>query len=168
MLSRYVLAAMREAELITGRAIGETVYRLTLDRFPDLGEPILIPRPPLVSIDSLTYYDTNGDSQTLDVNADLQVDTDSEPGRIWPAVSTAWPDTQTDRINSVVITFTAGSADDVDPEIIQAIALAVAGWFENREDTVEGSVAKLPNGFDRLCRIATFRDRDLTKFLDEH
>lgn len=167
-MSRYVLAAMREAELITGRAIGETVYRLTLDRFPDLGEPILIPRPPLVSIDSLTYYDTNGDSQTLDVNADLQVDTDSEPGRIWPAVSTAWPDTQTDRINSVVITFTAGSADDVDPEIIQAIALAVAGWFENREDTVEGSVAKLPNGFDRLCRIATFRDRDLTKFLDEH
>lgn len=170
LLDAYIAAAQREAELILGRPVGQTVYRLALDQFPDDDEPILIPRPPLVSVDSIAYDDADGNAATLDVNTDVQVDAWGEPGRIVPAVSTRWPDTQTDKINCVRIQFTAGSndADEVGQEVIQALRLAVAGWYENREDVTEGSLSTLPNGFGRLLRLNCFRDRDLDRFLADH
>ena len=168
LLDAYIAAAQSEAERVTGRAIGATVYRLTLDCFPDIGEPILLPRPPLVSVDAISYIDAAGDAATLDPEADIIIDADGEPARLVPLVGNSWPDTQTDRLAAVTITYTAGVDADIDPVVLQAVRLAVAGWYEHREHVVEGSVSNLPNGFDRLLSMIRFRDRDLTRFLAEH
>lgn len=167
LIEGYIAAAQREAALVSGRAVGQTVYRLALDQFPDDGEPILLPHPPIVSVTSLDYTDTNGSAASLDLSTDVQLDTWHEPGRIHPVAST-WPDIDTDKINNVVITYTAGVDVGVDSELLQAIRLAVAGWYENREDVSESSLTTLPNGFDRLARLNAFRSSELVKFLSDH
>jgi len=169
LLEEYIAAASREAEEITGRPVGETVYQLRLNRFPLDGDPILLPRPRAVTVESVTYTDQSGESQELPAES-RQDDLFSEPARIYPAVESQWPETLAGAINVVVITFTAG-AEIVDPLFLQAIRLAVGDWYEHRESTVDGKLTQLPslpNGFDRLLRTLRFRSRELERFLMDH
>ncbi len=117
-----------------------TIYRYTESVHPD--RPIILPRPPLVSVTSIIYTDTNGDSQTMSAN-DYRVDADSEPGRITPAYGTYWPVARAET-NSVAITYDAGyaSADVIPPGNKQAMLLLIGHWFENREGVIAGSLSK--------------------------
>jgi hypothetical protein len=100
---------------------------------------IRIPKPPLLAITSIVYRDGSGSPVTLDPSAYV-VDKDSLPGRIIPAVGTAWPATQAGPA-AVTILFTAGleDAEDVPADIQLAIALGVGTLFRIREGKVLGS-----------------------------
>jgi uncharacterized phiE125 gp8 family phage protein len=104
---------------------------------------ILVPRPPLISVSSITYVDGNGTTQTLSAAA-YKVDTDSEPGRITPAYGYCWPTTRAE-INAIAITYVAGYATRaaVPASIKQAMLLLIGHWYENREAVgqVGGTVA---------------------------
>lgn len=120
---------------------------LTLDRFP-LSGCILVPRPPLSSVTSISYIDTDGDSQVWSSSKYI-VGTNSHPGKITPAVNESFPTTQS-RIEAVTITYDAGygtTAKSVPKGIRQAIILAVKNWFE--ELTPEGD---LPSGCHSLIK----------------
>ncbi|WP_437193559.1 head-tail connector protein [Planctomicrobium sp. SH527] len=166
LIEEYIAAASRLAEEASGRPVGETVYQLRLNRFPDQGEPILLPRPRTITVDSISYLDASGESQSLTAPS-RQDDLFSEPARIYPAVGSSWPMTQSGAFNAVTITFTAGS-QIVDPLVLQAIRLAVGDWFEHRENSVEKTVSRLPLGFDRLLNGVRFRSRELQRFLHTH
>jgi uncharacterized phiE125 gp8 family phage protein len=101
---------------------------------------------------SVKYYDTDGVEQTLDV-AEYYEDAKSKPARIVPVSS--WPATK-DRPNAVTITIEAGygaTADKVPQVIKQALLLMVGDMYENREETVVGTiVSTLPLTADRLLR----------------
>ena len=117
---------------ILGRALIEQEWELALDAFP-LGA-IEVPLPPLRSVASITYIDSDGDLQTLAPSAYV-VDTTSDPGVITPAYGTAWPASRSER-NAVRIQFKAGFSADaagVPAGIKQAILLRVADLFEHRE-----------------------------------
>ena len=106
-------------------------WRLTLDAFPDA---IKLPRPPIVSVESVKYIDTAGVQQTLSP-LDYVVDTVSSPGYIVPAFGKAWPETR-DQINAVEVEYTAGSATP--PAAIKAwMLLAIGEMFMNREGSAE-------------------------------
>lgn len=167
LLDAYIAAAMVRAEELSGRPVAETVYRLTLDAFPAGGGPILLPRPPVTSVDAVSYLDRDGNSQALTVG-NLQVDTRSQPARILPAVNAAWPATQSGAVNVVTVTYTAAPTAAQSAAIVQAVRLAVGDWFEHREDVIDGSVSTIPNGFDRLLRAIRFRDQRLATFLNTH
>ena len=101
---------------------------------------IVLERPPLQSVTSITYIDPNGNQQTLS-SSQYVVDAQSEPGRILPAYGTYWPPTLT-QINSVSVNFVAGypaivtgaSADAPELSMIRgAMRLLVGNWYENRE-----------------------------------
>lgn len=97
-----------------------------------------IPRPPLVSIDEVEYYDTTGTQQTLATSV-YAAKTSSEPGRIYNLPNQEWPDLEDDRIEDVVrIRFTCGSADgaSVPEDDKQAMYLLAQHWIENREAVV--------------------------------
>jgi len=64
--------------------------------------------PPLVSVDSVTYIDQNGDPQTLVEGTDFQVDPESEPAIIQPLPNTLWPITMRGVKNAAQILYTAG------------------------------------------------------------
>lgn len=94
-----------KAEHITGRRFITQTWTLTLDCFPST---ITLPGSPLVSVDSVKYYDTAGVQQTLSESAYI-TDIASAPGRIVPVIT--WP-TIAARINAVEVTYKSGYGPD--------------------------------------------------------
>ena len=121
------------------RTLVSTTWRLTLDGFPDA---VKLTMPPIVSVQSLTYWDATGVQQTL-APADYVLDAVSEPGYLVPAPGKAWPSTQSGRINAVTVDYTAGygaTAADVPPPIRHWILLAIGDLYAQRERSAERPV----------------------------
>lgn len=106
LISLYLSAARRYAEDYSGRTIPATTYAYTLDCFPTKTY-IELPAPPLYSVTSISYIDTNGNSQTWASNQ-YYVDNKSEPGKVVLVNGATYPLTQTGRPNAVTITYVAG------------------------------------------------------------
>jgi uncharacterized phiE125 gp8 family phage protein len=183
LLATYITAARQYCEKITGRAFLTQTWRLSLEHFPFwryrprgvastqhyhwAGVPnwwrpvILLPRPNLIAVSSITYLDTTGAEQTLDSSLYL-VDTDGLPGAVQPQYNATWPFTTIQR-GAVKVTYTAGYGDDPEdvPATLQlAILQLVAHWYENRESTVlpqSGTgIIGVPMGFAELIESETF------------
>ncbi|MGN6146883.1 MAG: head-tail connector protein [Mesorhizobium sp.] len=166
-LTRCIKAArqMVEGPEGAGLAIMAASWKLTLDRFP---AEIRIPMGPVLAIDSVSYADGSGASQTLDAT-DYQWRKGFLEARICPAYGKSWPSTR-DQFNAVTVTFTAGypgtEAETPDlkmvPEALRhAMLMLIAHWNANRETSVVGAVpAEIQFGFDavlnqfRVGRIA--------------
>lgn len=96
-----------EAEHLTGRAFINQTWRVTLSAFP---AKIELPPAGLQSIESVKFYDTAGNQQTLDPQ-DYFADTVSEPGYVLPAPGKAWPATAA-RLNAVEVQYVVGYGQD--------------------------------------------------------
>lgn len=138
LIERLIKAATHEIENRIQRTLCETTYIEQLDRFPSGG--IKLALPPLLSVQSIVYFDATGAQLTLSAN-DYTVDTHSEPGWVFPAPDKQWPETQ-DRINAVAITYKAGYLSggnaqqqrEAVPEDLRAwLLIRVATMYENRE-----------------------------------
>lgn len=156
-ISAYISVARAACEVETNRAFLAQDWALTLDRFPGLHGIIEIPRPPLQSILSIAYTDTDGNAQTLSSEY-YQVDSSSEPGRLAPARDCKWPDTDSEKLGAVVISFRAGwaAAANVPVEITHAIKLLVSHYFWNLSATAENAPRELPFAVQMLlahCKI---------------
>lgn len=146
-LIALLIKTVRElGENITRRAWITQTWNLILDGFPTGG--IRIPMPPLQSIASIKYTDTDGSEQTMDA-LDYTVDDDSEPGMVVPVYGTVWPVTL-DEVNAVRVQFVAGygSASDVPESLKTWMKVRVGTLYEHREALVVGqAVAAIPRDF---------------------
>ena len=79
-------------------------------------QTMVLPRPPLLSVDTLRYADLDAAWQVLDPVA-YQVDTISQPGRVLPANGAYWPATAP-AANAVQVEFTAGFAQTITAETV--------------------------------------------------
>lgn len=148
LITAMLQSAAASCEHETSRALTTQTWERVLDAFPAAGGAIALGMPPVVSIDSVTYRDPAGASQTLAPSA-YSLDTVTEPGWLLPAVDQAWPDTQP-VANAVVVRFTCGVATpaEVPPPLASWILLQVGALYRNREAFAEGrTVAELPNRF---------------------
>jgi uncharacterized phiE125 gp8 family phage protein len=180
-IETLITAARIHVEKQTNRALLLQTWRMSLDRFPgyqpwNLGSPfapvvgrqfstsyvcgrymqppLLLPKPPLIEVASIKYYDINGSQQTLDPSLYI-VNSDGEPATIYPIPFTWWPATIWGRPDAVQVTFTAGygeSAEDVPENLKLAEKGLIAHWYENRE-----SVA-LTNSTNAVTTIPQFVD----------
>jgi uncharacterized phiE125 gp8 family phage protein len=132
-LATLISVARRLCEAYSGLSFVEQERTIILDSFPS-GE-IIVPYGPVSSVDSLTYKDTDGETQTLTEDTDFTVDTNSDLCRVSPIDS--WP-LADNAINTVTIGYTAGlDATSRDLTIArQAILMQVASLYENRQDEV--------------------------------
>ncbi len=132
-LDALLARATAKAERETRRAFLTQTWRLTLDDFRC--HKIVLPRPPLQSVTSITYIDETGTTQTL--NSSLyRVATESQPGFVTPAYDEVWPAARC-VAESVTITYVAGYGDaaaSVPEDARHAVALMVAEMFANRGD----------------------------------
>jgi len=147
LITALITTAREQAELHTRRQLISRQWRLTLDAWPS-ADVIELPRPPLISVQSVKYLDQDGTLQTLD-SSRYTVDTTSEPGRLAPAWGDAWPSTRDD-LNAVRVEYTAGYANAAAvPQPIKAwMLLAIATWYAQREAIITGTiVAELPRAF---------------------
>ena len=149
LIDDYVEAARRQVELFTRRALVNTTFTLKLDAFP---VEIRTPRSPLSSVTSITHIDCDGNSQTV-ASSVYDVDTDTEPGRIFLKFDQSWPDTRTIN-NAVTVTFVAGfgsAASSVPESLRSAVRLLAAHYYEQREPVVVGTItAKIPMSVESL------------------
>ncbi len=132
-----------------GYAVVETQFRLYLDEFPAYSiDTIDLPFSKLIRIDSVTYVDENGATQTWS-SSNYSADTASAQGRLLRGYDVDWPDTRPQR-QAVQITYTAGFAPtnasppdyraNIDADIIAAIKLIVGDLYEIRQDTITGTI----------------------------
>lgn len=140
LISGLITASREYAESYTGRAIRTQTWDLKLDAFPC--DEIVLPFPPVTSVTSISYVDTNGDSQTWS-SSYYQTSLPSGPqaakARIWPAYGQYFPSTRT-QMDAVTVRFVAGySTVAAVPESIKAaIKLLVGHWYMNREHVAVG------------------------------
>lgn len=153
---------------ILGRALIEQQWDLKIDEFPGAGVAIVLPLPPLRSVDQISYLDTDGVSQVL-ASSVYQTIGDGASGRarIVEAYNQNWPSTR-DVAEAVTVRFTCGYAPSADspPDyrvnvpwpIKQAMLLTIADWYENRGEIVIGaSVAALPLPVGVLGLLTPYR-----------
>lgn len=176
LIQAYTMAAEQRIDGprgICGRAFRPQRLRAS---FPGFGARISLPFPPLISVDSLTYLDSNGDEQTFAESGQWRViGANTEQGaEIVPLSGVAWPSLLATSDGDLVrVTFTAGyqsfasPENDVLPEIIKAaVKLIVADWYEFRPSTVIGTVAApTPHGAEML--VAPFRVAGAYMALDD-
>lgn len=147
LIQRLISAVRQMAEDRTGRALCTSTWVAVLDSFQDGGDPcgrgIRLPAPPLASISSVTYVDTNGATQPLDSSAYL-LDQDSEPAWLYPAYNTTWPCTR-EQPNAVRITCVCGYPVGTLPESLrQWMFLHLGHAYENREASADNRLVELP------------------------
>jgi uncharacterized phiE125 gp8 family phage protein len=155
LLSLLIAGAREVAETVTERALVTQTWRMSLDSWCERDgwrervEPCLapvagrvsgriaveLPKPPLVSVGSVTTYDEAGVG-TLWEPAAYFVDRTGAPGRIVRLRGAPWP-VPGRAAGGIEIVFTAGygGPEAVPAALRQAILLLVAHWFENREPT---------------------------------
>jgi uncharacterized phiE125 gp8 family phage protein len=150
LIESLITAARRQLERTLGVAFLEQTFELALDRFPcvtpvDPWGALVLPRPPLQSVTSITYVLPDGSTAVWD-SANYVVDTAAWPGQITPAYGVTWPDIRY-QPNAILVRYVAGfaDADHVPDDWKQAIRAAVASLYEHREDLsdIAGSVASL-------------------------
>lgn len=142
-VERLLKTARIMAERSTRRALMPQTWALVMDRFP-YGE-ILVPRPPLLSIVSIDYIDTEGVEQTLAADQ-YQVSRATGPragrGRIRPAYGLSWPTTRS-QMDAVTVTFEAGyesvgspASPDVPDDIVHGMLLVIGELYKQRSESV--------------------------------
>lgn len=144
-VGRLIRAATAHVEKITQRSLLSQSWRLVLDCFPPCA--LLIPRPPLVSVEAIAYTDVAGQEQLLDESTYL-VNPYEMIGRVTPAQGRRWPATARQAM-SLRVDFTAGYST-VPEDIVSAILLLVGHFDQNREAATAGALAEIPMGVEAL------------------
>ena len=145
-----------------GRALCTQTWDYTLDNFPrstrfNKYAAIELPLPPLQSVTSLKYFDSDGAEQTLDTSKYAVSGVGAwGPARVVPAFGEVWPSVR-DIPDAVTVRFVAGytgttNTQNAVPEPIrQALLLAVGHFYENRQEVQAGlTFAELPQGAKAL------------------
>jgi uncharacterized phiE125 gp8 family phage protein len=141
MIAQWITTARELAEAFHGRAYLNQTIDLSFDRFPCT--PLDLPRPPLVSVTSVTVTDING--VTTDVTSSFEVDNNSEPGRIAFKWGYHWPAIILKEIGGVKIRYVAGygtSASNTVPQFVKDAIILWCSWKnDNRTAEVEAPAA---------------------------
>lgn len=120
-LGRLITVATNLTENLTGRSLLRAVYRLELDDFRD----VELPKPPFNAIDSVTYYDSAAQQQTL-ATSNYRIDDSQEPAVIEFIADK--PATDKDRPRPIAVNYSTGYADaDSVPQMIKQYVLMVIG-----------------------------------------
>lgn len=143
LLAALITAAREHGETFTHRALAPQVWDLKLDAFPcGAYVPIVLPKPPVTAIGSISYLDSNGDTQTWgssNYTTDLPSGAWAAPARIVPAYGLTYPTTRS-VMNAVTVRFTCGYTSC--PEGIKAaLKLLIGHWYANREAVVVGTIS---------------------------
>lgn len=139
LIGGLIQAAREYIEETTHRALVTQTWTLSLENWPR-GDRIVLPRPPAISVTSVVYIDSDGDSNTF-AAANYNVDTVCEPGELVLAYGCSWPSGTLRPMSPITVIYQAGygAAALVPQHLKQAILLLAAHWYENRETSVTGA-----------------------------
>lgn len=135
---RLITSAREQFEHDTDSVLCYQTWRVKTDKLID---KMVLPKRPIQSITSITYFDSANTSQTLST-AIYQLDTPKRQLRL--AYLQDWPQA-VDRWDAWTITYRLGYSVDgrsVPSIAKQAMLLLVGHYFENRDMLLSGTVAQ--------------------------
>jgi uncharacterized phiE125 gp8 family phage protein len=143
LVTSLVAAATAQAEAYCRRRFVTQRWRATFDSFP--AGALVLPHPPLASVELVTYVDPDAVLQTLDP-ADYVVRSAETPGEVIPARGKAWP-VAAEEPDAVAVEFTCGYGEpDAVPEPIRrAVLLLVGTLYANRETVAPTAMQEIPH-----------------------
>ena len=119
-------------------------WEVIFDSFPCM--PIYVPRPPLVEVKWVKYYDYQDTETELTLSTYFQIDTNHEPGRISFKYGQSWPAVTTRDMEVLKIQYVAG--------------YNIAGSTTTTEDPSSGDVPD--NVKDAIYLYCTYRSENRT------
>jgi uncharacterized phiE125 gp8 family phage protein len=140
-----VEAAIEDVQNITGRQLITATWQLMLERFPDVST-IELPKPPLLTVVSITYLDEAGVTQTLAASKYAVLAPAGPrcvPGWISLNADQSWPSTYYYSDKAVTIEYTAGygATPSTVPGFLRSMILLRLGeLYEHREVGVVGTL----------------------------
>lgn len=153
LFTSLIVAARRAAESYTKRALCTQTWEWQFDGPP--GDVLFIPKPPLLSITSIKFTDTDGTEGAAVASSVYTVDTGRSPGRVLLNPGQNWGYTSLRSFLGTRVKFVAGygataadgaTAGSVPEDLALAIKRIVLTNFEAREDNVIGTIAsKIPD-----------------------
>lgn len=146
-LNLWIAAARQKVEEQTAYVLVSQTFTLSFDTFPS-ASTIKIPKFPLQSVGSITYYDSDNAQQTLATTV-YGVET-GRPPHVYLKYNQDWP-TVTEQYSGCVITFTSGfgTAANVPSFIKQTMLTQIGSWWCDRGDLPE---KEWSNAYDRLWK----------------
>lgn len=125
-------AAIDEAENYCNTSIKQRKYKVQIASWSDNFE---FKKQKVTEIDSVTYKDTSGNTQTLDASSYQLLPIDSYASVMQFTDFNNLPEVQEDNTTAITINFTVGYADGKTPKVIQqAIKLLLTDNYEYRGD----------------------------------
>jgi hypothetical protein len=155
-IASQITVARVLAEEFTGRAFISQTIQLMIDRFPPgripwwdgtiqaplrafmSQEPLLLPRPPLVTLTSVQYYDESSTLRTIQ-STSYYIDSIAEPARVVLNPGVSWPSDVRDRA-AVLVTYNAGYgtvSSSVPMAIQQAVIAHVSDYLDRPNANVQ-------------------------------
>jgi uncharacterized phiE125 gp8 family phage protein len=149
-IDSLVKAARTNVERYLGRALITQTWRAYSDYWQDC---LNLALAPVISVTSVKYYDETESLTTLDSSL-YYADIISEPGKIVRKYDSVYPELEEERPNAVVVEFVAGygsASTDIPSDIIHAIRLLVADYYDNKGEVVVGTIAvRIPGHIKNL------------------
>lgn len=136
ILTSYITSARQYGEYVTGHKFAPQTINYFLTRFPDVIEWAF---PPLTSLTSIKYKNSDGDETTLTEGDDYIVDVDTFPGTITTPYNILWDTFVPYPLNPITITGVCGytgTAPYVLPENYKQAMLFHIGLMYRNRDTV--------------------------------
>ena len=151
LISSLITVARQYCETFTGRAFVTQTIQYDLPSWPSR-RAIFLPRPPVQSVSSVTWWDTEGNDTTLTAGTDYLVDTAPQPALVLLPNGEQWPTERLYPVHPIRVEYIAGYGDaSTVPEYLKsAIKLCVGNWYENREEVLPAGHKELPLGVKAL------------------
>lgn len=150
-ITQLIKEAREWIEQQTDAVFMETVFTLTMDRFPKLSNWLVLPRWPVVSVDAIRYTASDGTASTLDLSSIVTRLETSGRARIARADWEPWPAVR-NTPDAIEIDFTAGhdSASAVPTLWKRAALLLIGHWYENRQAAEEKAIKQIEMGLENI------------------
>ena len=141
-IGTLITASRQSLEISTRRSLGASqVYKAFYSSYPTTYFKLLIPNPPLTSFNSLQYYDSDDNLQTIDANQYTVETAGSGQSFLAMKDTHSFPSVSVDRVAPVIANFTAGYTAGTFPKALhQAILLLVGHYYDTREPVSYGDI----------------------------
>jgi uncharacterized phiE125 gp8 family phage protein len=131
----------------SGRVLGNETWDLSV---ASASGDIVLPKSPVQSITSISYYDAAGAVQTASV-ADYHLFKDTDRATLRPKDGRTWPPLQV-RDDAMTIRFVAGYTE-VPAELRLAVLMMLGHLYENRSAAQENAPTVVPLAVDELVAV---------------
>ena len=153
LIAGYIAGVVPDAEGFLNRALLTSTWDLWLDDFP-VKDYIELPYPPLQSVASVKYYDTDDTEYTMD-SADYFVDTKSFKGRVFLVYGETWPSETLRPANGVVVRYVAGYASYLGTVNTNGTAVTKATGTDFSTAWIPGKIIVINGVAYRIASVAS-------------